>query len=272
MTYLSRLSVFCVLSASILMACGGGGSDSDTSSTSSGGGVSANNSAPVAVASSAISTITEGGQFTVSATSSSDADGDNLSFTWVQTGGPSILPSGTIQASNLTLNAPAVTQDTPLTFELTASDGSSSATDTVTVIAQALGGPATVRPVAPINTDTAILIGVTNEGTDQYRVYWADGFSTTANNIIASQIFSDDDAPVGDQINGSFMLPQAGVSSSTQINGLFPPSVFENGGTTYAPLIYVFENASGALGNLVGPLEGNLSPVSDPFLSNCSYP
>jgi len=196
MTVASRLSIFCILGAAALTSCGGGGgSDSSTPVTVTPPAVTQPpvvttppaNGAPIALASSSISTITGGGQFTVTATESSDPDGDSLTFTWVQTGGPSILPGGTIQTPNLTLTSPDVTQDTALTFQLTASDGTSSATDTVTVTAQPLSAPVTVRPVAPINTDTALLNGITNEGTDQYRIYWADGFSTTANNIIASQ-------------------------------------------------------------------------------------
>ena len=143
----------------------------------------------------------------MSATGSSDPDGDNLTFTWTQTAGPNAL-SGTIQTANLTLNAPNVTQDTQLTFQVTASDGTDSSTDTVTVTAQPIGSPVTVRPSAPINTDVAILFGLTNVGADQYQVYWSDSFVNTGNNIISSQVFSDDGAPVGDQVNWSFVLPQ----------------------------------------------------------------
>jgi len=73
--------------------------------------------------------VTEGGEFTVTAANSSDPDGDNSSFTWTQTAEPNALSGGTIQATNLTLNAPSVTQDTDLTFEVTASDGTDSSTD-----------------------------------------------------------------------------------------------------------------------------------------------
>ena len=129
MPFISRVSVACLLGASLLVSCGGGGGGSSSTPTppppTNTGGGGASNSAPVAVASSAVSTVTGGGQFTVSATGSSDPDGDNLTFTWTQTAGPNAL-SGTIQTANLTLNAPNVTQDTQLTFQVTASDGTDS--------------------------------------------------------------------------------------------------------------------------------------------------
>ena len=268
MPFISRVSVACLLGASLLVSCGGGGGGSSSTPTppppTNTGGGGASNSAPVAVASSAVSTVTGGGQFTVSATGSSDPDGDNLTFTWTQTAGPNAL-SGTIQTANLTLNAPNVTQDTQLTFQVTASDGTDSSTDTVTVTAQPIGSPVTVRPSAPINTDVAILFGLTNVGADQYQVYWSDSFVNTGNNIISSQVFSDDGAPVGDQVNGSFVLPQVVNTVSRQINSLFPISVIENGGTIYTPIIHIFEAGIAGLGVLIGPLEGDLSPVEDPF-------
>lgn len=271
MTHLLRVAISSLIGASFLVSCGGGGGSSTSTSTSVGTTPAPtpstpSASAPVAVASSAATRVTEGGQFSVTAANSSDADGDALSFSWTQTAGPNAL-SGTTSATTLILNAPIVTLDTVLTFEVTASDGTNNSTDSVSITAEPLAPAVTVRPSAPINADIAILNGITNEGADQYRIYWTDGFSPAGNNIIASQIFSDDGAPVGAQINGSFDLPQVGSTSSTQIDVLFPLSVVQSGGTIYSPLIYIFQNAVPALGNLVGPLEGNLSPVNDPFLS-----
>ncbi len=268
MPFISRNALSCVLAASLLAACGGGSGGSSSGSASTPPPTPtptpSGNTPPVAVASSESSKVTQGGAFVVTASGSTDADGDSLTFTWAQTAGPLALQGVSTQDTTLNLTAPIVTQDTALTFEVTASDGTASTTDTVTVTAEPIAASATVRPGPPINTTLAALIGVTNEGDDQYRLYWTDGFSSSGNNIIASQIYSDAGAPVGGQLNGSFDLPQAGPTSSTQMNGLLPISVIENGGTTYAPLLYAYENAAPHLGSLVGPLVGNLSPVGDP--------
>lgn len=269
MAHIIRVATSCLIGASVLAACGGGSGSSSSTPTPSAPPPSApTTSAPVAVASTATSTVSEGGQFSVTAANSSDPDGDAISFSWTQTAGPNAL-SGTVGATTLTLNAPIVTLDTVLTFELTVSDGTNSDTDTVSVTIQPLGAPVTVRPSAPINTDLAILNGITDEGEDQYRIYWADGFFPGGNNI-ASQTFSDDGTPVGTQVNGSFDLPQTGSTFSTQIDGLIPISIVESGGTLYSQLIYIFQNAVPQIGNLVGPFEGNLSPVNDPFAAFAS--
>src|SRR5205823_2934146 len=65
---------------------------------------------------------------------SSDPDGDQISFSWRQTAGPTITLQGASTA-NPSFNAPAVTTQTVLTFELRVSDGSlQSAPATVHVV------------------------------------------------------------------------------------------------------------------------------------------
>lgn len=61
-----------------------------------------------------------------------DPDGDELSYAWTQTGGPSVelIDADSEDASFV---APAVTADTPLTFVLTVSDGTSEHADEVVV-------------------------------------------------------------------------------------------------------------------------------------------
>ncbi len=62
------------------------------------------------------------------ATGSSDADGDNLSYAWVQTAGPSAVIANAATATP-SVSLPAVAEDTVVSFEVTVSD-SFNATDT----------------------------------------------------------------------------------------------------------------------------------------------
>src|SRR3972149_3546278 len=59
---------------------------------------------------------------------------------WTQMGGPAV-PLSDPNAANPTFNAPDVADPTSLTFQLRTSDGSATATDTVSVL---------VNPVAPV--------------------------------------------------------------------------------------------------------------------------
>ena len=130
MTFSSKLIMSVAIGALALSACGGGSSSNTTSQEPNTPPPPSGNQAPVPVASGA-TTVTQSGSFTVSAENSSDPEGDNLSFTWAQTAGPNVLPGETVQATNLTLNAPTVTQDTVLTFEVTVSDGTNETTDSI---------------------------------------------------------------------------------------------------------------------------------------------
>ena len=67
--------------------------------------------------------------------SGSDRDGDSLTYSWTQAGGPAAaLSSGT--ATSPTFTAPPVASDTALVFRLTVSDGTDSSADTVRITVQ----------------------------------------------------------------------------------------------------------------------------------------
>ncbi|RUO40561.1 hypothetical protein CWE15_07400 [Aliidiomarina taiwanensis] len=84
--------------------------------------VERDNTAPVAKASVDQATVRTGAEVTLSAAESSDVDGDTLSFTWSQVGGPdvSLANANTVEARFI---APSVQAQTDLTFEVSVSDG-----------------------------------------------------------------------------------------------------------------------------------------------------
>ena len=63
---------------------------------------------------------------------SSDPDGDELSYSWSQTAGPSVTLSDA-NAASPTFTAPDLLANTDVTFQLTASDGTTNSVDPVTV-------------------------------------------------------------------------------------------------------------------------------------------
>lgn len=91
------------------------------------------NIAPVASVASSAVMVTEGNNILLDASGSSDANGDVLTYTWLQTSGPNVtlMNTNTAQASFI---APSVTALTILIFDVTVSDsGGASDTGTVTV-------------------------------------------------------------------------------------------------------------------------------------------
>ncbi len=78
--------------------------------------------------------VNEGVQVTLDGTSSSDIDGNTLTFSWTQTAGPFVTLSDA-NVANPTFTAPFVTSTTVLTFELVVNDGTvDSAPDSVNVV------------------------------------------------------------------------------------------------------------------------------------------
>ncbi|OJT25841.1 hypothetical protein BO221_08325 [Archangium sp. Cb G35] len=93
--------------------------------------------------------VNEHASYTLSG-SASDADGDTLSYSWVQVSGTAVALSGATSAT-ATFTAPETASGETLTFRLTVSDGKASVSDTVNVV---------VVPVnrAPVVTSPAVTV------------------------------------------------------------------------------------------------------------------
>ena len=96
--------------------------------------VNADNDAPSAEAGSAQS-VDEGDTVTL-AGSGTDPEGQSLTYTWVQTGGPAVVLDDASAAAP-TFDAPEGLANSDITFELTVSDGTNSSVDTVAITVNA---------------------------------------------------------------------------------------------------------------------------------------
>ncbi len=93
--------------------------------------VNAVDDAPTAIA-GVDQTLDEGSVVTLDATGSSDLDGDNLTYIWTQTGGPTVTLDNT-SAVQPTFTAPDVATSSALTFQVQVSDGTTTVTDDVQI-------------------------------------------------------------------------------------------------------------------------------------------
>ncbi|MBK8259471.1 MAG: M36 family metallopeptidase [Polyangiaceae bacterium] len=84
----------------------------------------------------------EGTTVQLDGTGSKDPSGNALTYTWVQTSGPAATLSNPSSATP-DLTAPQIDVDTPLTYQLTVSNGTQVASDTVNILVKNVASPGT---------------------------------------------------------------------------------------------------------------------------------
>ena len=112
-----------------------------------------------------------------------DANGDDLTYSWAQTGGS---PTVTLTGSDTlmpTFAAPDVSSDVQLTFRLTVNDGTDSVTDTVTVTIH----DAAADFVTTWDVINSLTIPV--DGTGDYAVDWGDGAFNSGQSGTSSHLY-----------------------------------------------------------------------------------
>ena len=134
-----------------------------------------------------------------------DPEGQPLTHTWVQTGGPEVTLSDPT-ALDPTFEAPNVLDDTPVTFELTTTDGENTVVDTVTVtIAGENDAPIPTNATTTVTEDTTspvIIAGADpdlGDSIEQYRIdalpdtgtLTADGQPVEAGDTFTAQQIAD---------------------------------------------------------------------------------
>ena len=124
--------------AGLLFSAGGGGIGAITGTENVLSGGAATQATPPAADAGENRTATERTSVSLSAEDSSAPDGEELSYAWTQTGGPSVTLSAADTATP-TFTAPGVEGATALTFEVTVTDSEGETdTDRITVIVQPL--------------------------------------------------------------------------------------------------------------------------------------
>lgn len=177
--------------------------------------------------------VNAGDPVTLNGTGSSDPDGDTLTFAWTQTAGTAVALTGPTTASP-TFTAPNTTET--LTFQLSVSDGTDSATDSVDV---GVNVPVTVTPVLFVanflsNNITAYNISSVNN---------VNGNTPPSANLAGgqTQLGSPTDVVIG--ADGSLLVTNAAVASRSittylnahdlaGVNGNVAPARNVQGGAT----------------------------------------
>lgn len=165
------------------------------------------NVAPVAAAGDD-DTVNENGLVFLYGGKSYDPDGNPLTYAWVQLSGP---PVNLLQANTVTASfvAPTVSADTTLEFQLTASDGQFTSSDSVSILVYNTTDPASLAPVANAGNDRVAVGGteVTLDGSGSDGGGAALGYEWTQTSGPAVTLSG------ADQAQASFVAPSVTVTT-----------------------------------------------------------
>lgn len=141
------------------------------------------------------------GQQTTIVSTVTDADGDELIYTWTQVGGDALTLANT-DTKDVTVTAPSLAQDTTYTVQLAVSDGKETVTDTVVVNVKANNAPViTISDAQTVNENTTVNVSVeaTDADNDNLTYRWVvtggnvtlSGSSTSAVSFNAPNVSAD---------------------------------------------------------------------------------
>jgi PKD repeat protein len=147
-----------------------------------------------------------GGTVELNASGSSDPDGDALSYTWTQTGGPEVTLQDADTATP-TFTAPSVDSKTTLTFEVSVSDGEASRTDTVAVTVYTTVSGNDTADGSDDTTD-----GAGDDGENDTAT--GENDTTTEENDTATLSAADVTASAGTNATVTFALENTGSNTS----------------------------------------------------------
>lgn len=218
--YLSTAVIFLFTIAS----CGGGGS-SDSSSGSDTGTTqptTPTNSAPMANAGSDVS-IELGDTAMLSASASSDADGDTLTYAWSVTSSPT---GSTATLSSTTAQDPSIMPDMAGSYQISliVNDGtvdSDTATITITVT-EVVVPPSNTQPIADAGDDVSVEVGAT--------AMLSGSASSDADGDTLTYAWSITNSPSGSSASLSSMTSEA-TSLTPDVAGSYQISLVVNDGT-----------------------------------------
>ena len=202
-------------------------------------------------------TVRPGDTITLNGTASYDPDDHTISYAWNQTSGPATTISGNSTASP-TFAAPAVTEDTTLTFQLTVSDGWLTSNDSVDITIML------DRP--PVIT----LYGSTNMTIQVGSTYTEPGYAATDNidgDITANVTVTGtvDTSTIGTYTIRYDVTDSSGNAAAQQTRTIHvvdttPPVITLRGGTTVLmPFNYTYvESGYTATDNYDGNITANV--------------